>query len=330
MVALPAALLFAALPARIGAAQPAPAGPGSPTTAESGGDRLGADDAAAAPARRGPTSSLFFPFAVSLNAVTGAELQDRDGSVDDELYQFSGGVIFGSPIPWKNRFSISLDGSYANYDFDGTGGTPFSDRDFYTVGLTLSGSVELSPEFSLMLSPSLSFGVEDGANFVLGARVGTMGGLWWSVSPEFRILLGAMVNWQPEIGDWTFRPLAGFAWQIDDDWSIGARGPGIEVSYSPGRPWEFGIGVEFRTALFRLAETSPGQQLSYFEDLAIPLTFRAVWAPNPGVALEVRAGATIYRELIGRDGNGDDLTGSREKLDPAPFAAVIARITFPG
>lgn len=224
-------------------------------------------------------------------------------SYDREEYTFSGPSGFAARAPWGTIHRVGL--------------SP-----------TMVGSV--SPDWRVLVAPSIGHAGEEGANpgdsLVYGAAVSATK----TIGPDLSLGLGAGAFRQLE--RWRVFPFLSVRWRIGDRWRlsnplrVGPAGPaGLELSYVIDGNWEAAAGGAYRSYRFRLEEDGavPG---GIGEIRGVPLFARLSRTWRHGWKADLFAGVVLGGKLSLENGRGDTVDSA--SFDPAPLASLIVTRKF--
>jgi len=232
----------------------------------------------------------------------------------------------------KTVLGLGLTYDREEYAFSGSSGlvafVPWGT--IHRVGFSPSLVRSISPDWWLLVAPSIGYAGEEGADpgdaLVYGAVV--------SVSKTVRrdLSLGLGTGAFRQIGQWRVFPFLSVRWQINDRWRlsnplrVGPAGPaGLELSYTLDGNWEAAAGGAYRSYRFRLDEGGavPG---GVGEIRGIPLFARLSRSWGQGWKADLYAGVALGGKLGLENGRGD-LIGSAS-YDPAPLAGLFVTKRF--
>ncbi|CUH45316.1 hypothetical protein [Ruegeria atlantica] len=121
-------------------------------------------------------------------------------------------------------------------------------------------------------------------------------------------------------------------WDINDRWNlntgsgIGAtRGPGLTLSYAMTDTINLSLAARSERIRFRLDDQDLAPD-GVGEDKSIPVVLALDYSPNPGVSLNVFAGAEFDGRLTLDDENGNEI--GRQSYDTAPLVDFAFRFRF--
>jgi len=263
------------------------------------------------------------------------------------LYQF------GTAIPGGGEFRVSR--TFVNADAMGTTGFPAwlglgltYDREEYAfsapsglsvpapwgtihrIGFSPSIIHSISPDWRVLVSPSIGYAGEEGADPGDALVYGVVLSATKTIGPDLSLGLGAGAFRQIE--RWRVFPFLSVRWRINDRWRlsnplrVGPAGPaGLELAYSLDENWEAAAGGAYRSYRFRLDEdgTVPG---GIGENRGIPLFARLSRTWRHGWRADVYAGVLLGGKLGIENGRGDQVGSA--SFDPAPLAGLFVTRKF--
>ncbi|WP_233494823.1 hypothetical protein [Ruegeria sp. A3M17] len=236
------------------------------------------------------------------------------------LYNTGDGTSFG--------LSISL-GQF-DYDFSQTDNQPWTDiRD---IRISFPVRARVSESAQLFISPQIRWDYQSGIDASDGRTYGVFAGLAWEVSSRLTIGPAFGVFSQLEEEGVDFFPALLVDWDINDRWNlntgsgIGAtRGPGLTLSYAMTDTINLSLAARSERIRFRLDDQDLAPD-GVGEDKSIPVVLALDYSPNPGVSLNVFAGAEFDGRLTLDDENGNEI--SRQSYDTAPLVGFAFRFRF--
>ncbi len=296
----------------------------------------------------------------ALCVLTGpmASAQTRDGppgKVPMGTASVAAGYLhqFGTAISGGGEFRVSR--AFVNADVTGTAGSTTLlglglayDREEYTfseasgpsvpapwgtihrIGLSPSILHSISPDWRFLVSPSIGYEGEEGADPGDSLVYGVVISATKAIGPDLSLGLGAGAFRQ--IDRWRGFPFLAVRWQINDRWRlsnplrVGPAGPaGLELAYSLDGGWEAAAGGAYRSYRFRLDEdgTVPG---GIGETRGIPLFARLSRTWRGGWRADLYAGVVLGGELVIENGRGDRIRSA--SFDPAPLAGLFVTRRF--
>lgn len=232
----------------------------------------------------------------------------------------------------KNVLGLGLAYDREEYTFSGPSGlaalAPWGT--IHRIGFSPSLVHTISPEWRILVAPSIGYAGEEGADpgdaLVYGAVISTTK----TFGPDLSLGLGAGAFRQIE--RWRAFPFLFVRWRISDRWRLsnplraGPAGPaGLELSYTLDGNWEAAAGGAYRTARFRLEEdgTVPG---GIGEIRGIPLFGRLSRTWRHGWRADLYAGVVLGGKLALENSRGDRIGSA--SFDPAPLASLILTRMF--
>jgi hypothetical protein len=218
-------------------------------------------------------------------------------------YHFSGPSRFGWPSPWSSVHGLEFGGSV---------------------------SYDLTPEWSLMVAPSIEFSRADDAGWGNALIYGGVVTVTKDISKDLTLGLG--VGAYSEIEKVMVFPMIVVNWKINDRMSLsnpfrpGPTGPaGLELTYRLDGGWDLGTGLAYRSNRFRLNRTGLfGDTIG--ESSALPAWVRLTRKMGKSFDLDLYAGAMLGGQMSIDNRNGSRLTSTN--VDTAPFLALAVSTRF--
>jgi hypothetical protein len=236
------------------------------------------------------------------------------------LYNLNGGTSVG--------LSASI-GSF-DYNFSQADNQPWEDiRD---IRISVPVRFRAGNTASVFVSPQVRWDYQSGADAADGRTYGVFAGIAWKLSESLTIgpAFGAFSQFEDD--DIDFFPALLVDWDINDRWNlntgsgIGAtQGPGLTLSYALNDTMTLGLSARSERIRFRLDEEGLAPN-GIGEDKSIPVVVSFGYNPNPGISLNVFAGAELDGRLTLDDANGTEL--SRQNYETAPLVGVAFRARF--
>src|SRR5512142_999550 len=255
------------------------------------------------------------------------------GSVD-----FSGGAFdargamvragVDGPIGGGHRGGFTLSYDYTEYGFSSATFAPWTN--VHHVGLAAPFLLFGANQWTFLLSPSVDYFLEDGADWGKTPAYGAVAAALKRLAPNLQLGLGVAAFSRLEETSLIPFPLL--------DWGITARlrlanvlragptgGAGLELSYRLAAGWTAGVAGAYRSARFRLREHGPFPN-RIGEERAIPLFGHVSGRFGRIFVLDVYAGALVGGELRVEDPGGNEL--HLRGYDPAPLLAAALSTRF--
>ena len=263
------------------------------------------------------------------------------------VYQFDGALDSGGDVGYTAVFTslarawaldthsmlrLGLSFDYEDWRFNDVpafGGTQPWDE-IYRLGISLPYSYTTETGWRLTFSPTLEYAGESGAELSDALEYGAL------VSGARRfagnLTLGLGVGVYERIDRTSAFPFLIVDWRITDRLRLtnplpaGPAGPaGLELSYTLGSDWEFGIAAAFRSFRFRLDDQGPVPS-GIGENSYVPLVARIGRQFSEELSLNFYAGAALAGNLRVEDRNGHGLYD--QDRDPAGLIGLSLQGRF--
>jgi hypothetical protein len=241
-------------------------------------------------------------------------------------FEASGGMFragVDGPVSGGHRAGLTLTYEYTDYSFSSPAAfghvAPWSD--VHHLGLAVAVLLQLPSAWSLLVSPSFDFFMEDSADWGDATTYGAV----LAVSKRFGadLRLGFGVSAFDRLEEVGVMPFPVVDWRITDQLRLTnpldagpTGGAGLELSYQLDGGWTIGAGGTFRSARFRLRDRGPFPN-GIGEQRAVPAFVHAGRRFGQTFALDVYAGALLGGLLRVEDSGGGKL--AEQDVDPAPF-----------
>lgn len=236
------------------------------------------------------------------------------------LYNFDGGASAG----------LSASIGRFDYDFSQAGNQPW--QDIRDIRISAPVRFRVGNTASVFVSPQIRWDYQSGAEASDGRTYGVFAGIAWKLSESLTIGPAFGAFSQLEDDDVDFFPALLVDWDINDRWNlntgsgIGAtQGPGLTLSYALNDTMNVALSARSERVRFRLDEEGLAPN-GVGEDKSIPVVLSFGYNPNPGVSLNVFAGADLDGRLTLDDANGTEL--SQQSYETAPLVGVAFRARF--
>ncbi|WP_170428771.1 hypothetical protein [Ruegeria arenilitoris] len=228
--------------------------------------------------------------------------------------------------------SVGLSASVGRFDYDFSQADNQPWRDIRDIRVSVPVRFRVGNTASVFVSPQVRWDYQSGASASDGRTYGVFAGIAWQVSESLTIgpAFGAFSQLEDDSTD--FFPALLVDWDINDRWNlntgsgVGAtQGPGLTLSYALSETMTLGLSARSERIRFRL----DGDGLApngVGEDKSVPVVLSFGYNPNPGVSLNVFAGAEFDGRLTLDDANGAEL--SRQSYETAPLVGVAFRARF--
>ncbi|RQW85162.1 MAG: hypothetical protein EHM79_12420 [Geobacter sp.] len=239
-----------------------------------------------------------------------------------------------STIPLDEPLSIGLNFGYhhADYNFADpvtfAGGKPWDKVHILKFGASVR--YDLTPEWSLLVAPSVQISCEDGASWGNAIGFGGVFSLTRDFSPDLSLGLGVAAFDQLE--ELSAFPIIAVNWRITDRLRLanpfrpGPAGPaGLELSYKIGNGWDLAAGAAYRSERFRLKNSGLFSN-GIGESSLIPAWARISKSAGSNFHFDFYAGAMLGGVVSIDDRDGNRITS--DNYDPAPFLAFAISSRF--
>lgn len=241
-------------------------------------------------------------------------------------FEASGGMFragVDGPVGGGHRAGLTLTYEYTDYSFSSPAAfghvAPWTD--VHHLGLAVAVLLPLPSAWSLLVSPSFDFFMEDGADWGEATTYGAVLAVSKRFGADLRLGLGVSAfDRLEEVG---VMPFPVVDWRITDQLRLTnpldagpTGGGGLELSYQLDGGWTIGAGGAFRSARFRLRDRGPFPN-GIGEQRAVPAFVHAGRRFGQTFALDVYAGALLGGLLRVEDSGGGKL--AEQDVDPAPF-----------
>ncbi len=226
-----------------------------------------------------------------------ANLDSREGSSYSETF-LRGGYTVLAPLSRELFLRLGFGYSAFFFDFDGT--DRFPDQ-VHRINLLLGGGVSVNERLKLFISanPGIYSDLEDVSWEDVTATA--LAGAIWTWNEDFQLVLGLRVT---PVDKYPVLPLAGFKWQLGEQWSINVMYPRSSIEYRPISWLQLYAGAELRGANYRVSEnfqgTTPdgrslaGEWLGYSHVSAVA---GATFQISKQTSLEIGGGYVVRRKF---------------------------------
>jgi hypothetical protein len=251
---------------------------------------------------------------------------DLDGGGHFEVQRHYFRFTAVRPIDHRWSAGLGLSYDYENWHFSDVSDIAGADlwRHIHRPGISIPVSYAFSEQWRLGIVPATEFSGASGAEPDEALTYGGVVSLTHIFSRDLVVGIGAGVFDRLEdtevfpflVVDWKITPQV----RLTNPLRAGPTGPaGLELVYTPGEAWAFGIGGAYRSYRFRLDDRSAvADGIGEVEFLA---TFaKAARRFGSRFSLDVFAGALFDGEISIQDAGGNNLGSSG--YDTAPFVAL--------
>ncbi|WP_170360040.1 hypothetical protein [Ruegeria arenilitoris] len=228
--------------------------------------------------------------------------------------------------------SVGVSASFGRFDYNFSEANNQPWEDIRDIRVSLPVRFRVGNTATAFISPQIRWDYQSGATASDGRTYGAFAGIAWKLSERLTIGPAFGVFSQLEDDDIDFFPALLVDWDISDRWNlntgsgIGAtQGPGLTLSYALNNEMTLSLSARSERIRFRL----DGDGLApdgVGEDKSIPVVLALGYSPNPGVSLNVFAGAELDGRLTLDDANGSEL--SRQNYETAPLVGFAFRVRF--
>ena len=228
--------------------------------------------------------------------------------------------------------SVGLSASIGRFDYDFSQAENQPWEDIRDIRISVPVRFRVGETASVFVSPQIRWDYQSGVDASDGRTYGVFAGIAWRLSENLTIgpAFGAFSQIEDDNVD--FFPALLVDWDINDRWNlntgsgIGAtQGPGLTLGYALNDKMTLALSARSERIRFRLDDTGLAPN-GVGEDKSVPVVVSFGYNPNPGVSLNVFAGAELDGRLTLDDANGTEL--SRQSYDTAPLLGVAFRARF--
>ena len=206
-------------------------------------------------------------------------------------FEASGGMFragVDGPVGGGHRAGLTLTYEYTDYGFSSPAAfghvAPWTD--VHHLGLAVAVLLPLPSAWSLLVSPSFDFFMEDGADWGEATTYGAVLAVSKRFGADLRLGLGVSAfDRLEEVG---VMPFPVVDWRITDQLRLTnpldagpTGGAGLELSYQLDGGWTIGAGGAFRSARFRLRDRGPFRTESASNAASLPSLTPVVASDKP-------------------------------------------------
>ncbi|WP_425046206.1 hypothetical protein [Primorskyibacter sp. S87] len=227
-------------------------------------------------------------------------------------------------------FGVSASFGQFDYEFSQAVNQPWTGiRD---IRLSVPVRFGVGERTSVFFSPQVRWDYQRGVSAPDGQTYGMFAGVAWRVNENLVIgpAFGAFT--QLEKSGLEVFPALLVDWDVNDRWNLNTgtglgatRGPGLALSYAMTDTLKLSLVARSERVRFRLDGNGLAPN-GVGEDKSIPVVLSLDYSPNPGVSLNVFAGAELNGRLTLDDVNGTEI--SSQSYETAPLAGVTFRVRF--
>lgn len=225
-------------------------------------------------------------------------------------------------IPLGERWKIAgvIRGGYTDYET-----SPFGDDGLETwnVGglITLDGQITDAWSATFAVLGGASW--EDGASFSDSFNAGGAVLASYRFSPTLKIGVGGLylerLNEDPLVV-----PALALDWQVTDDLDVTLYALDLRAEYDLSDTWSIYVRGEYDPGGALLKDRRDTEADSY-DDQGFRTAGGLKWSPTTHFSLSVEGGVAFHEYAL-RNDNEEEL--AKDRLDPAPFVGVAARLSF--
>lgn len=264
-------------------------------------------------------------------------------SAEGEVGTTRAGVNFSAsfPVGEMSELDVSFNNTLSWYDFDDARAFPVRRDGTFQGPMDETFEHELFVRFSSQINERWGWYVGGGAN-VAGER-----GASWSdaatysalvgltYAPSRSLLIGPAIIVSTRLEDEpTVLPAAIINWQIAEQWrfhtlspALGNTGRAAILEYAATEKVAFSVGVGFTSSEYRLdADDESPPSKGILRDRAVAAFVGVDWKPTARVAVDVKAGALVWREFELRDSEGNGIMDV--ETEPTPGVSVALVFSF--
>lgn len=268
---------------------------------------------------------------ISTTPIYQFETQLHNGNV--AVYRQHTNVRWSTEISANTEIGLNLGYDYADYRFSGRTTLAGGIKPWGTIhALNLANSYKfnLSPEWSLIATPSVSISREENAGWGNALSYGGYAAMIRNIGPDLSLGFGAGVY--NNLDRVSFFPGLAIRWKITDRLLLanpfrpGLTGPaGLEFSYRLDGGWDVGSGIAYRHNRFRLNNNSFTQD-GIGDVTSLPAWVRLSRSLGGNFNFDLYSGVVLGGMMRVDDKNGYRLTSDRHQ--PAPFVALTISAKF--
>ena len=211
-------------------------------------------------------------------------------------------------------------GGFSDYETDPFGGNGLQT---WNVGgfVTLDG--QLTDEWSATFGVLGGASWEDGASFSDSLNGGGLIMAGYRFSPTLKIGVGGLYLTRTN-EDALAVPALGLDWQVTEDFDITLYGLDLRAEYDVCDTWSVYLRGEFDPNGASLKQRR-GTDADSFDDQGFRAAGGLKWTPTASFSLSVEGGVGFHEYTLRND---HEEILAKDRLDPAPFVGVSARLSF--
>ncbi|MGI9370369.1 MAG: hypothetical protein ACR2O2_16180 [Ruegeria sp.] len=227
-------------------------------------------------------------------------------------------------------FGVSASFGQFDYEFSQADNQPWSDiRD---VRLSVPFGFRFGDTGRVFVAPQVRWDYQSGVDASDGRTYGVFGGVAWQVNDDLLIGPAFGAYTQLEDSGAEFFPALLVDWNINDRWNLNTgsglgatQGPGLSLRYAVSDTLDLSLSARSERVRFRLDDKGLAPN-GVGEDRSIPVVLALGYNPNPGVSLNVFAGAELNGRLTLDNVNGSEI--SSQSYETAPLVGLAFRVRF--
>lgn len=225
--------------------------------------------------------------------------------------------------------SITYDHEFTSYGFKGIPGFDPIDGDPVDIAQRISLSpgifVVINDNWGWFARANINLAFADDADMSDSFTFGGLAGVRWQATENFTLSFGIAATSRLEDSGMV-SPLLGFEWNIDERWTLGTDGPGLNLSYKIDDAWTaFGF-ARFERREFRIGASNSAIDNGIIRDQRIGIGAGINWSPDRRFDVSLSGGVLVHQEIEFFNSTGTKVRDI--DFDPAGFIALTGRITF--
>jgi len=238
---------------------------------------------------------------------------------------FSGVYAYSPTI----QASINVDHELTWYGFKGIPGFDPADGDPVDLAQRISLSpgvfVAINDDWGWFARTNFNLAFADDANITDSFTVGGLAGVRWRATENFSLTLGIAATTRLEDSG-LISPVIGFEWNIDDRWTLGTDGSGLNLSYKVDDAWTaFGF-ARFERREYRIGASNSEIDNGIIRDQRVGIGAGVNWSPDRRFDVSLSGGVLVHQEIEFFNSSGTKVRDI--DFDPAAFIALTGRIFF--
>jgi hypothetical protein len=309
-------------------AQPAATAEAAPPAAAQPSAGAAAEPAATPPAK--PDSGLRITITPRAEYTFEADLDDADASA--AVTRAGAEFFMLYPLNDRTQLTLSVDGDYSWYKFNGQDPAVFAGRSFSDL---LDDAVKID------ILPGIRYGIDEHWTVIGGAIIefagapdvdvgdaatfGGFGGARYAFNDRFALTLGGGIKSRLE-DDPQFLPFIGLEWKISERFRLASKGPGINLAVAVSDQVAVTAGFAYDSRDYRLADDNAFYPSGVARDTRFPIRVGVEWAPSKKFSIEGYTGVVVWQEYEFLDQHGQKQI--EDNTDMAPFIGVNCSFKF--